>query len=118
MGRLCPISEPAPARPGRAVIALLVVAALATAFVNGFNLVERAIWHDDFQILAQSWTWQKTSAGLWVPQNEHTMPLGRLLTYALDLLAGTATNLPLAAAVVGPVALLLGLPLVHRLVSR
>ena len=43
---------------------------------------------DDFQILAQSWTWQKTLDGLWTPNNEHAMPLGRLLTFAVVQLAG------------------------------
>ncbi len=46
------------------------------------------------------------------------MPLGRLLTFALNWLAGRPSALPLAAALVGPGALLLALPLVYRFVGR
>jgi hypothetical protein len=73
---------------------------------------------DDFQILSQSWTWERTWANLWVPQNEHAMPLGRLLTFAVVSLAGRPTALPFAAVLVGPLSLLLGLPLVYRFVHR
>jgi hypothetical protein len=73
---------------------------------------------DDFQILAQSWTWERTRAGLWVPNNEHAMPLGRLLTYGVVRLAGRPTALPFAAALVGPLALLLGMVLVYQFVRR
>jgi hypothetical protein len=118
MSPLCPLSEFARPRPSRTVVGLLLVAVLAAAVVNGFNLVKPGVWQDDFQILAQSWTWEKTWSGLWVPQNEHAMPLGRLLTFGVDHLAGRQSNVPLAAALVGPVALLLALPLVYRFVGR
>jgi hypothetical protein len=73
---------------------------------------------DDFQILARGATWQRTVDDLWVPQNEHVMPLGRLLTYALMRVGGRATLLPWTAGLVGPLALLAALPLVYLFVRR
>ena len=73
---------------------------------------------DDFQILIPGATWQRTARDFWVPQNEHAMPLGRLLTYALVSVGGRATLLPWTAGLVGPVALLAALPLVYLLVRR
>ncbi len=77
-----------------------------------------ALMQDDFEILAQSVTWERTWAGLWIPQNEHAMPLGRLLTYALLQLAGRPSNYPLAAALVGPAALVVAMLLTARFVRR
>jgi hypothetical protein len=74
--------------------------------------------YDDWQILTQSWTWEGARAGLWVPQNEHTMPLGRLLTYGLVRLAGRPTWVPYLAAAVGPAALLAGMGLLYLFVRR
>jgi hypothetical protein len=72
-------------------------------------LVGPVLFSDDFKILAQSWTWQRTWEGLWVPQNEHVMPLGRLFCFALEWLAGQLTRLSFFTCLVGPGALLLGL---------
>jgi hypothetical protein len=68
---------------------------------------------DDFQILAQSWTWQKTVEGLWIPNNEHAMPLGRLLTFAVVQLAGRPTALPFAGVLTGVAGLLIGIALTY-----
>src|SRR5262249_10878848 len=70
---------------------------------------------DDFGILGASWTWERTRASLWVPNNEHAMPLGRLWTYALVSLAGSAEALPRILVLAGVGALLLALPLVYLL---
>jgi hypothetical protein len=76
------------------------------------------LWEDDFGILAQSWTWQRTRAGIWVPQNEHAMPAGRLLTYGLVQLAGRPTGLPRATALLGPTSLVIGMLLLFVFVRR
>ena len=107
-----------PTRPNCAALWLAALTAFATLCLYLQPLGWPILLQDDFQILSQSWTWERTRAGLWVPQNEHAMPLGRLLTFGLDKLAGGPSGLPLAAALVGPVALLLGLPLVYRFVGR
>ncbi len=106
------------AAPNRGVFWLVTVALIAALGLYAPSLCYPVLLQDDFQILAQSWTWHATWAGIWVPQNEHAMPLGRLLTFALDQAAGRPSALPFAAALVGPVALLLGLPLVYRFVGR
>jgi hypothetical protein len=82
------------------------------------SLVGPVVFYDDFQILTQSWTWEKTVQGLWVPQNEHAMPLGRLLTFALEWLAGRPSRLSIVTCLFGPLLLLLGLPLVYTFVRR
>ncbi len=76
------------------------------------------LFYDDFQVLVQSWTWQRTCDGLWVPQNEHAMPLGRLLCFALESLAGHLSFLPFVISMVGPLALLLAMLLVYVFVRR
>ena len=73
---------------------------------------------DDFQILAQSWTWQKTLDGLLAPNNEHAMPLGRLLTFAVVELAGRPTVLPFAGVLTGVVGLFLAMALACVFVRR
>ena len=108
----------APAAPNRAALWLAAAALVASLGLYAHSLCYPILVQDDFQILAQSWTWEKTWAGIWVPQNEHAMPLGRLLTFALDQAAWRPSALPFAAALVGPVALLFGLILVYRFVSR
>jgi hypothetical protein len=111
-------SPPQPARPSLAVVGLLCAAAVAAFLLNGFRVAWPVLQGDDFQIVGQSWTWAKTWDGIWVPQNEHAMPLGRVLTRLLIMAAGRPTNLAQTTALVGPCALLLGLPLVYFFVKR
>jgi hypothetical protein len=104
----------APARARR--LALLILAATLALYAR--PLLFPVALYDDWQILTQSWTWEGARAGLWVPQNEHAMPLGRLLTYALVRLAGRPTWVPYLATAVGPAALLAGLGLLYLFVRR
>jgi hypothetical protein len=99
---------------------LLVLAAICAA---SFCLYLRWMVHpylavDDFQILVRSWTWQRTWAELWVPANEHAMPLGRVTTWVLVQLARRASAMPQAAALQGPLAVVLGALLLYVLVRR
>jgi hypothetical protein len=82
------------------------------------SLLGPVIFYDDFPVLAQSRTWQRTCEGLWAPQNEHAMPLGRLLCFALEALAGQLPLLPFFTCLIGPLALLLGLGLLYVFVRR
>ena len=82
------------------------------------SLVGPVIFYDDFPILVQSRTWQRTCQGLWAPQNEHAMPLGRLLCFGLEALAGQLPMVPFLTCLVGPMALLLGLGLLYVFVRR
>jgi len=112
------LQQPPRTRQGLKVIGLLLAAAIAAFLLNGFRVVQPLLQQDDFQILAQSWTWEKTWAGIWVPQNEHCMPLGRLLTWLLVRVAGRPTAVPQVTSLVGPCALLFALPLVYVFVKR
>ncbi len=100
---------------------ILLPAALtcgAVLLLYARSLVGPVVYYDDFQILAQSWTWERTRDGIWVPQNEHAMPLGRLFCFALEYLAGRLPLLPFVTGLVGPLALLVGLRLVYVFVRR
>ncbi len=104
----------APVRARR--LALLICA--ATLLLYARALLLPVALYDDWQILTQSWTWGSTRAGLWVPQNEHAMPLGRLLTYGLVRLAGRPAWVPYLTSAMGPAALLAGLGLLYLFVRR
>jgi hypothetical protein len=73
---------------------------------------------DDFQILVRSWTWPAAERNLWVPANEHVMPLGRLTTWALTRLAERQTNLPRLLTLQGPLAVAAGMLLLFLFVRR
>jgi hypothetical protein len=112
------MSSPPLESSGRRPAALLLVIALATLGLAGYPLIRPELVQDDFQILSRGATWERTRASLWEPQNEHAMPLGRLLTFALMRLGGRATLLPWTAGAVGPLGLLIAVPLVYRFVRR
>src|SRR5579875_3271502 len=96
----------------------LLLACGAFVLLHGRSLISPVIFYDDFPILAQSRTWQRTCTGLWLPQNEHAMPLGRLFCFGLEVLAGPLPRLPFLTCLVGPGALLLGLGLLYVFVRR
>jgi hypothetical protein len=89
-----------------------------TFLLNVAAVLRPMLLIDDFQIVVGSWTWHDALANLWLPQNEHAMPLGRLSTWALARLAGPQTNLPLALALQGPLALLGAVVLLYLFVRR
>src|SRR5919199_3242936 len=81
------------------VLVLGVAACLAALALHAYPMCRPWLFDDDFLYLAQSWTWQATRENLWLPMNEHAMPLGRLSTWVLVQLAGgRPTAMPLAAA--------------------
>jgi len=73
---------------------------------------------DDFSILARSLTWATTCANLWIPANEHAMPLGRLSTWCLVQLAGRPTWFPAVSAWQGPLSALAAMGLLYLFVRR
>jgi hypothetical protein len=120
-----PASNPQDPSPGRGEaisrwtpLRIGTLACLAALLLYARPILWPGLVDDDFQILEQSWTWDRTRDGLWVTQNEHAMPLGRLLTFGLVHLAGRQTALPVVCALVGPLALLLGMGLVYLFVRR
>lgn len=94
------------------------VACLAALLLHTPALVRPMVRADDFPILMDSWTWEAASANFWQPFNEHVMPLGRVSTWCLVMLAGSPTGLPLATALQGPLAVLLGMVLLFVFVRR
>ncbi len=97
---------------------VVLAAGVATVAVHAGRFVRPMIQYDDFDILARSWTWPTAWANVWVPQNEHAMPLGRLTTAALVQAAGPVTAVPLALAFQAPLAVLAGMALVGVFLRR
>jgi hypothetical protein len=109
------MAEPAPCPAVLVLAASTCVAALA---LHGLVLAHPVLVVDDFQILVRSWTWPAAVDNLWVPANEHAMPLGRLTTWALTALAGRVADVPRVLLAQGPLAVVLGLPLLYLFVRR
>jgi hypothetical protein len=105
-------------RPASALRLLLALTFVAALLVNIFPLFRPLLWGDDLEILVRSWTWELTCAAMWEPQNEHAMPLGRLSTRALVVLADQPTWLPLFTGLQGPIAQLTVMALLHLFVRR
>lgn len=116
MSSSSPSSWVVPSR--RTIVLPFFLACAAFLLLYSRSLVGPVIFYDDFQFLTQSWTWQRTCDGLWAPQNEHAMPLGRLFCFGLEWLAGRLTRLPFLTCWVGPLALLLALLLLYVFVRR
>ncbi len=95
------------------------LACLAALVLHGYPLLRPALFDDDFLLLLKSWTWPAAWQNLWLPHNEHALPLARVSTAALvDLAGGRLTELPLLAAWQGPLAVVLGMVLVCLFVAR
>jgi hypothetical protein len=119
MGDTQPSAAKLTAVKGRPQIILLGgIASLVAVAIHAPSLVWPTLVWDDFQILIRSWTWPITCSTLWEPANEHTMPLGRLTTWALVRLAGRPTALPFAAALQGPLAAVVAMWLVYVFIHR
>jgi hypothetical protein len=99
----------------RLLLAMTFAASLA---VNSLPLFRPILLGDDLEIVVRSWTWERTRATLWEPQNEHAMPLGRLSTRGVVLLAGRPSRLPLLTALQGPLAQLTAMGLLYVFVRR
>src|SRR5712692_7134899 len=99
-------------------VLLATAASVAALALYAYPLCYPMIVYDDFQMLVKSLTWSAAWANLWVPANEHAMPLGRLSTWTLVQLAGRPTAYPTVIAWQGPLALLLGMGLLARFVRR
>ena len=111
-----PTPEKSPA--GLRFSELTVVALLAAWLPYARPLLAPVLVGDDFELLAESRTWPRTVEYLWQPHNEHVAPLGRLLTFVLERLAGPLTSIPTVFTLLGPVALWLAMLLVYLFVRR
>jgi hypothetical protein len=73
---------------------------------------------DDFQILVRSWTWSSMRASLWLPHNEHVMPVGQLWTWMLVQLTGRLSVFPWTAILQSLLAVVAGMWLLYHFVRR
>jgi hypothetical protein len=105
-------------RPRLAVLLLGAGACLAALIVNGYSVWDPFLVMDDFQLLAQSWTWQAAWQNFWLPTNEHAMPPGRITVWLQVCLAGSPANLPFVCALQGPLAVLVAMVLVYLFMRR
>src|SRR5437016_4287062 len=113
---MCNASEPG---SGRAyALTVLAAVCLASLALYAKFVANPYLAVDDFQILVRSWTWQRTWDELWVPANEHAMPVGRVTTWALVWVAGRASAVPQLAACQGPLAVIAGVLLLYLFVRR
>jgi hypothetical protein len=104
--------------PKQAIRRLIGFTCLAALILHLYPVCRPVILFDDFAMLARSLTWRAAWRNLWVPSNEHAMPLGRLSTALLLQIAGRQTNYPLVTAIQGPLALLAGMGLLYLFVRR
>src|SRR5260221_6689111 len=111
-----PIATPPPA-PTRGATLFVGVAITLAALALHFDAFRFPLLiYDDFVILSHSWTAQATGDSLWVPHNEHAMPLGRLLAWATIRISPSAAALPLLCAAQGAAALVLALTAIYVMV--
>jgi len=99
-------------------LGLLAFCCLATLGLYAYPLWWPVVKYDDFWIILRSWTWKETWNNLWLPNNEHAMPLGRISTWLFVQIAGPLPRVPLAVGFQGPLALLLAVSLVYLFVNR
>jgi hypothetical protein len=97
---------------------LFAAMALAVVLLHVPVLICPTLSYDDYDILMRSWTWDETRASLWVTQNEHTMPLGRLTTWAIIQASPDPRYLAYLCDLQGILAVLLALPLIALFVQR
>jgi len=103
---------------GHAAIACVLLVYLAVLLLYTPRLVLPMITADDFTYIQESWTWQATLDHLWLPFNEHAMPLGRLSTWALVRLAGRPTLFPLTLAFQSILAVMAAVGMLYLFVRR
>ncbi len=104
----------------RRIPALIVggLATLAVPLLYAPWLLVPHIRYDDFAFLTRSRTWADTLAHLWVPMNEHLMPLARLDAGLLMWIVTPRSRIPLAAQIHGVLAVIIGMWLLYWFVRR
>jgi hypothetical protein len=104
--------------PTAGPMALGVAAMLAVALLYAPWIADPHIRYDDFNFLTKSRTVADTRGNLWLPMNEHVMPLSRLAAGGLMYVVRPQSSIPLAAQVQGVVAVMLGMWLLYAFVRR
>ncbi|HJR58433.1 MAG TPA: hypothetical protein VJ813_03505 [Vicinamibacterales bacterium] len=102
----------------KSALALGGAATLAVALLYAPWIAEPHIRYDDFNFLTKSRTWGETWTNLWLPMNEHVMPLSRLAAGLLMQLVPRQSAIPQAVQVQGVLAVVLGMWLLYAFVRR
>jgi hypothetical protein len=102
----------------RRELVVLGCTAMAAAFLALPNFVQPRLLGDDFAILPESRDFATTIQNLWVPHNEHAMPLGRIAIWALVQIDANVDTLALRCAFQGPLAIALATLLTYLFVRR
>jgi len=89
-------SETGPRHATMAALAVGLAATLATVVLYAPWIAQPHIRYDDFNFLTRSRTWSDTRANLFVPMNEHVMPLSRAASGLLMQLTPRQSAIPLA----------------------
>ncbi len=97
---------------------LVALAVLAAAALRLPYIISPRISFDDFLMLNTSWDWSTTVDNLFVPHNDHAMPLGRIMVWALLHLDGSLATLPFRCSLQGPIAAGIATALVYLFVRR
>lgn len=97
--------------------AILIRASLAVVLIHVTLLLAPGFFYDDFDIVMRCRSGPDVLANLWVPQNEHAMPLGHLTTGLLVAIAPNPRVLVHLCGLQGLIATLLAMLLVYRFVK-
>jgi hypothetical protein len=95
-----------------------VAANLAVVALFALHVYQPHIRFDDFNFLTLSRTWGGAFAALWQPMNDHAMPMCRLAAAALMQVVPGQSAIPAAAQMQGPLAVIVGMWLLHLFVRR
>src|SRR5262245_39467338 len=104
--------------PRRRELLVLALVVLATALLHLPWIVRPRLLYDDFGVFHYSMTWDDTVQYLWRPHNEHAMPLGRLLAWAVLHADSRYETLPLRCALQGFLAAPLAAGMIYLFVRR
>ena len=102
----------------RADLLLACAASLAVVALYAPWIAQPHLRYDDFGFLTTARTWSETRANLFVPMNEHVMPMARFAAGVLVSLTPQQSRLPAHAQIQGVLAVIAGMWLLFAFVRR
>ena len=105
-------------RPRWLSVGLGGAASLAVPALYAIWIRQPHLRYDDFNFLTRSRTWSEAAANLWLPMNDHAMPLPRLAAAVLMHVVPGQSSIPLAAQLQGSFAVVIGMWLLYVFVRR
>jgi hypothetical protein len=104
--------------PRSAAATVAVLASCAVFWLYRSWLLDPFLRYDDFNFLTKSRTWPEFWTNVWLPMNDHAMPLSRFSAAVLMQAAQTPSAIPHLAALQCVLAVIGGMWLIYRFVSR